>query len=48
MNEPLEAGYKQTTWDGTDFHGNPVSSGVYFYRLKTGGKVLSKKLVIIR
>ena len=44
MNE----GYKRTTWDGTDSMGNPVSSGVYFCRLKSGKKVLAKKMVLIK
>ncbi|MCK5547382.1 MAG: T9SS type A sorting domain-containing protein, partial [Thermoplasmata archaeon] len=47
VNNTLEEGYKQTTWDGTDSHGNAVSSGVYFYRLRAGGKALTRKMVVI-
>lgn len=28
-----DAGYQSVTWDGKDSYGNPVSSGMYFYRL---------------
>jgi hypothetical protein len=48
FNDTLDQGYKQTSWDGTDSQGNPVSSGVYFYRLKTGGKLLTRKMVVVR
>ncbi|MCK5617762.1 MAG: T9SS type A sorting domain-containing protein, partial [Candidatus Krumholzibacteria bacterium] len=48
VNETLNAGYKQTTWDGTNSHGNAVSSGVYFYRLKAGKKVLTRKMVLLK
>lgn len=36
VDEELQPGYKQVVWDGTDQSGNPVASGVYFYRLKAG------------
>jgi hypothetical protein len=42
------AGTKLYTWDGKDARGNPVSSGVYFYRLTAGDKTLTKKMVMIR
>jgi hypothetical protein len=48
INDTLDKGYKQTTWDGTDSQGNPVSSGVYFYRLKAGGRTLTKKMVLLK
>jgi len=35
-------------WDGTDSRGHKVSTGVYFCRLKTGSKTLSRKMVLIR
>jgi hypothetical protein len=35
-------------WDGRSDRGNPVASGVYFYRLDAPGQVLTQKLVLIR
>ncbi len=33
FNQPMEAGYRTITWDGTNSNGDNVASGVYFYRL---------------
>jgi len=41
-------GHHSVVWDGTDFQGVRVSSGVYFYRLETGKKVITKKLVVVK
>jgi len=35
LNENRPAGRHQLTWDGRDDHGQPVSSGLYFYHLKS-------------
>ncbi len=42
------AGEHSLHWDGKDDAGYNVSSGVYFYRLQTGGEQVSKSLVLIR
>lgn len=48
VNDVVEEGIKEVTWDGTDARGNSVSSGVYFYRLKAGKKVLTRKMVVLK
>jgi hypothetical protein len=48
INEEVDEGHEQITWDGTGSHGNRVSSGVYYYRLKAGKKVLTRKMVLLK
>ena len=37
------------TWNGIDDNNKPVSSGIYFYQLKSGGKFSSvKKMILMR
>jgi hypothetical protein len=48
VNEAVDEGLAEVTWDAKDNRGNSVSSGVYFYRLKAGKKVLTKKMVVIK
>ena len=35
FTESLPAGNHTVSWDGTDQHGHPVSSGIYFYVLQS-------------
>jgi M6 family metalloprotease-like protein len=48
LDETMKEGYKETAWEGRNDRGNPVSSGVYFYRLTTGKKVLTKKMILLK
>jgi flagellar hook assembly protein FlgD len=41
-------GQKSLDWDGTDDNGNPVASGIYFYRIEVGAFTDSKKMVILK
>jgi hypothetical protein len=42
------AGYKLAEWDGRDQLGRSVSSGVYFYSLKAGTFIESRKMILMR
>jgi len=43
-----EAGNNSVEWRGLNSLGEPVNSGVYFYRLKAGGELFSRKMVLLR
>jgi hypothetical protein len=42
------AGYHKVLWRGTDSEGVTVSTGVYFYRLETGGRALTHKMLMVK
>jgi hypothetical protein len=44
----LDAGEHLLRWDGRDAAGRAISSGVYFYRLAAGGRVITRRLVALR
>ncbi len=45
---PYERGQHTVVWDGLDHDGQSVSSGLYFYLLKSKGQVLTRKLVLLK
>jgi len=42
------AGLHQVVWDGRDDQGISVPSGVYCYRMRSGGEVFTKKLLLAK
>jgi flagellar hook assembly protein FlgD len=47
VSEEQEAGAHQAIWDGKDKEGNSVSSGVYFYRMRSDNFSEVKKMVFM-
>ena len=43
-----EEGNHTVTWNGDDENDDPVSSGIYFYKLKTGEQELSRKMLLLK
>jgi hypothetical protein len=46
--ERMTAGYHQVRWDGRDFSGREVGSGVYFYRIQAGEFRETKRMVLLK
>ncbi len=42
------SGEHSIIWSGKDNNGKQVSSGLYFYKLKTSDKVISKKMLLLK
>ncbi len=47
-NQVLKAGEHQFSWNGTDEHNQPQSSGVYFYRVSTPSAVKLGKMTLLK
>ena len=48
IHGPASAGEHFVEWDGTDSKGQPVSSGIYIYRLRAGNSGSSRKMILLR
>jgi flagellar hook assembly protein FlgD len=48
VDRVLGAGLEEFTWNGKGARGESMSSGVYFYRLEVGKRVLTRKMVLIK
>nr|MBN2277201.1 S8 family serine peptidase [candidate division Zixibacteria bacterium] len=44
----VTTGYHEITWDGRNSGGEEVGSGIYFYRLRCGSSVETKKMMLIK
>ena len=47
VSRVLEAGDHVVSWNGTDDHGGRLPSGMYIYRMESGGTQLSRKMVML-
>jgi len=48
IDGPVPEAAIQLTWDGTNDNGLPVSSGTYFLQLDWNGKLMSRRVVLLR
>ena len=48
INEYMQPGRYKVVWDGKDAFGRSVSSGVYFYVLKAGTFIKSRKMLLVK
>ena len=48
INSTMEPGFRSIVWKGENNNGSKVSSGVYFYRLQTAEKVMTKKMLLMK
>ncbi len=48
VNQHMEAGYHEVTWNSTNDYGEKVSTGLYIYRVIAGDKVTVKKMLLIK
>jgi len=48
VNGYMEAGEHRVNWNGRDDNDKDVSSGIYFYRMKSGNFSSSKKMILMK
>jgi hypothetical protein len=48
LDREVSPGVYSVEWDGTDGHGMKVSSGIYFYNLKSDSFSVTKKMMVLR
>jgi hypothetical protein len=48
INRAMDAGHHRMEWNGLDMSGQPVSSGVYFYELRSEKYIARKKMLLLR
>ena len=48
VNEFVQPGKYRVRWNGTDRDGRQVSSGVYFYVMKAGKFIQTKKMMLLK
>ena len=48
INDQLSEGQHSVVWNGTDDSGKSVSSGIYFYKMRTGNYTSTKKMILMK
>ena len=48
VNANQSSGYKSIQWGATNNNGQPVSAGVYLYKIQAGDFIDTKKMIILK
>ena len=48
VNTYQSSGYKTVQWNATNNQGEPVSAGVYLYKIQAGDFVDTKKMILLK
>ena len=48
VNANQSSGYKTVQWNATNNQGEPVSAGVYLYKIQAGDFVDTKKMILLK
>ncbi len=48
LNETREAGFYTVEWNGKDNYGRNISSGVYFYNMRSGNYSATRKMIMLK
>lgn len=48
LNSLLESGHHSVVWHGKDAYGNQVASGMYFYQIRYGSHIVTRKMLLMR
>ena len=48
VNTNQSSGYKSVQWNATNNQGEPVSAGVYLYKIQAGNFVDIKKMILLK
>ncbi|MFC1555862.1 FlgD immunoglobulin-like domain containing protein [candidate division KSB1 bacterium] len=48
LSQQIPVGSHSIVWDGTDYSGNQVSSGIYIYRIQAGEYTAARKMILLK
>ena len=48
LNTSESPGYKSVQWNATNNQGEPVSAGVYLYKIQAGDFIDTKKMILLK